>query len=140
MTMRMGKSLVEEETSSAVETELGRGYVGSSPANASGEKGLDVRKRMERWKARVERVQRRTVGRQWMRVVFFFLRGGGALTEEEILKHNRLLCQPSKRTIPQQSRRVWATELLDARPGQVDLEEQKQNAETHDGGLQPIPT
>ena len=57
----MGKSFVEEETSSAVLTELGRAYVGSRPRRRSGERGEEVRKRMEMWKARVETAQRITI-------------------------------------------------------------------------------
>lgn len=45
------------ETRSAVETEFGREYRGRNPRSPSGEKGDEVRKRMDRWKARVERVQ-----------------------------------------------------------------------------------
>ena len=50
--------MVDEETRRAVETELGRGYRGRRPRRGRGEKGEDVRKRMERWKARVLRRQR----------------------------------------------------------------------------------
>jgi hypothetical protein len=42
----MGNSFVEEETSSAVETEFGRSYRGEMPRRQSGDKGEDVRKRM----------------------------------------------------------------------------------------------
>jgi len=58
----MGNSFVEDETSKAVDTEFGREYCGRMPKKERGEKRLDVRKRMEKWKARVERVQRRTGG------------------------------------------------------------------------------
>lgn len=58
--MRIGNSLVEEETKSAVDTELGREYVGSRPRKLSGDRGDEVRKRMLMWKARVEKVQRIT--------------------------------------------------------------------------------
>lgn len=44
------------ETRSAVETELGREYRGRNPRSPRGEKGDEVKKRMDRWKARVERV------------------------------------------------------------------------------------
>lgn len=56
----MGNNLVEDETRSAVETELGRLNCGRMPRRWRGEYRLEVRKRMEPWKARVERVQRRT--------------------------------------------------------------------------------
>ncbi|KAE8444008.1 hypothetical protein EG329_001137 [Mollisiaceae sp. DMI_Dod_QoI] len=58
MTIRIGNNFVEEETSSAVLTEFGRGYRGIKPKRTSGEKGEDVRKRIERWKASVERAHR----------------------------------------------------------------------------------
>jgi hypothetical protein len=58
----MGKSLVLLDTSRAVDTELGRVYVGSRPRRERGEAGDEVRNRMLRWKARVEKVQRITVG------------------------------------------------------------------------------
>jgi hypothetical protein len=58
--MRIGNNFVEEETRSAVETELGRGYWGRTPARNSGEYRDDVKKRIERWKARVETAHRTT--------------------------------------------------------------------------------
>jgi hypothetical protein len=61
MTMRMGKSLVDEETRRAVLTEFGREYRGMKPVRTSGEMGEEVRNRMEMWKARVERAQRITL-------------------------------------------------------------------------------
>lgn len=48
------------DTRSAVETELGRGKRGRRLVRGSGEAGEEVRKRMLRWKARVEKVQRIT--------------------------------------------------------------------------------
>lgn len=57
----MGNSLVEEETRSAVDTELGLEYVGRRPRKFSGEKGDEVRKRMLMWKASVEKEQRITL-------------------------------------------------------------------------------
>lgn len=61
MTIRIGKSFVEEETRRAVETEFGRGYRGNMPRKGRGEKREEVRKRMDRWKERVVRVQSNTV-------------------------------------------------------------------------------
>lgn len=62
MTMRMGKSFVEDETSRAVETEFGRGVVGGRrEKRRRGERGEVVRMRMARWKESVESVQRITV-------------------------------------------------------------------------------
>jgi hypothetical protein len=60
MTMRIGNSFVEDETNKAVETELGREYRGRRPRNDNGLKGEDVRKRIEMWKASVEREHRIT--------------------------------------------------------------------------------
>jgi hypothetical protein len=60
ITIKIGKSFVEEETRSAVLTELGREYRGIRFERTSGERGEEVRKRMERWKDRVERAQRTT--------------------------------------------------------------------------------
>jgi hypothetical protein len=42
----MGNSFVDDETSSAVETEFGRSYRGEMPRKQSGEKRDDVKKRM----------------------------------------------------------------------------------------------
>jgi hypothetical protein len=47
MTMSIGKSFVDEETRSAVLTELGRAYVGRRPSRRRGEYGEEVRKRIE---------------------------------------------------------------------------------------------
>lgn len=55
MTMRIGNSFVEDETRRAVDTEFGRVYFGRRPKNTRGENGEEVRKRMERWKLRVDR-------------------------------------------------------------------------------------
>lgn len=73
----MGKSLVDDDTSRAVDTELGRVYCGRMPKKESGEKRLDVRKRMEPWNARVERVQRRTLGGGGRVVSLFLIMEGG---------------------------------------------------------------
>lgn len=51
---------MEDETRSAVLTELGREYRGMSPKRTSGEKWEEVRNRMETWNERVERAQRIT--------------------------------------------------------------------------------
>jgi hypothetical protein len=61
MTIRIGNNLVEEETSKAVETEFGRVYRGISPVILSGEKRDEVKKRMLKWKAKVDKAQRTTV-------------------------------------------------------------------------------
>lgn len=61
MTIKIGNSLVEEETSKAVETEFGREYRGISFVMLSGEKTDEVRKRMLRWKAKVDKAQRITI-------------------------------------------------------------------------------
>jgi len=65
--MRMGNNLVDDETSKAVDTELGREYGGDGriPRMVSGEYRLEVRKRMDPWKATVESVQRRRKKRYW---------------------------------------------------------------------------
>jgi uncharacterized protein YegL len=61
MTIKIGNNFVDEETSRAVETEFGRGYRGINFVMFSGEKTDEVRKRMLRWKAKVDRAQRITV-------------------------------------------------------------------------------
>lgn len=53
----MGKSFVEDETSSAVLTELGREYRGMNESRTRGLNGDDVRNRMEKWKESVESAQ-----------------------------------------------------------------------------------
>jgi hypothetical protein len=58
--MRMGKSLVEDDTKSAVLTELGREYRGMNENLTRGLKYDDVRNRMEKWKESVESAQRIT--------------------------------------------------------------------------------
>jgi hypothetical protein len=58
--MSIGKSFVEEETSSAVLTELGLVYAGRRPRRRRGENADEVRKRIDTWKARVESEQRKT--------------------------------------------------------------------------------
>lgn len=61
MTIKIGNNLVEEETSKAVETEFGREYRGIRFVMLSGEKTDEVRKRMLRWKAKVDKAQRITI-------------------------------------------------------------------------------
>ena len=61
MTMSIGKSFVDEDTSKAVLTEFGREYRGMKPKRTRGEKLEEVRKRIERWKERVERAQSNTI-------------------------------------------------------------------------------
>lgn len=51
---------MDDETSKAVETEFGREYCGRMPKKERGEKREEVRKRIEKWNAMVERVHRRT--------------------------------------------------------------------------------
>jgi hypothetical protein len=65
ITIKMGKSFVLELTSSAVLTEFGREYCGISPKRTRGERGEEVRKRIERWKERVERAQRMRKKTYW---------------------------------------------------------------------------
>jgi hypothetical protein len=89
--MRIGKSFVDEETSNAVETELGRGYRGRRLVSVSGERGEDVRKRMEMWKARVDRAQRMTRELSASNNTVGRLAYQGYHTKEEVLEHNRLL-------------------------------------------------
>ena len=86
----------------------------------------------------VERVQRRT-GRSWpVSVETEEDKGawGCRRTEEHVLEHDRLLGEPAKVA------RVIAGGLdvrdrlaLDARPGEVDVEEQEEDAEADDGPL-----
>lgn len=52
---------MEDETRSAVLTELGREYRGIKLPSTRGDSGDDVRNRMDRWKERVDRAQRITV-------------------------------------------------------------------------------
>jgi hypothetical protein len=65
ITIKIGKSFVLELTSSAVLTEFGREYCGISPNRIRGERGEEVRKRIERWKERVERAQRMRKKKYW---------------------------------------------------------------------------
>lgn len=51
---------MEELTRRAVDTEFGRGYRGMRLLRTRGESGEEVRRRIERWKERVERAQRIT--------------------------------------------------------------------------------
>ena len=48
---------MEEETRRAVETEFGRVYWGIVDVRTSGEKGEEVRKRIDRWNESVERAE-----------------------------------------------------------------------------------
>ena len=53
---------MEDDTSSAVDTEFGRGHgARSTPLRESGDSRDDARNRMLRWKASVEKEQRITV-------------------------------------------------------------------------------
>lgn len=86
---------------------------------------------MERWKARVERVQWRTGGVSWG------CRGegkgwgeAGMLTEEHVLDNYGLL-----RELVEDVVRSGETLLLYARPREVDVEEEEQDAEADDGRL-----
>jgi broad specificity phosphatase PhoE len=90
--MRIGKSFVEDETRRAVLTELGRAYVGSMPRSRRGERGEEVRKRIEMWKASVETAQRTTVIVSSSKYTMGCMRH----TEEDILVDNRLLGQATK--------------------------------------------
>ncbi|KAM0126825.1 hypothetical protein ACHAPC_010391 [Botrytis cinerea] len=65
ITIKMGNNFVEDETSSAVDTEFGRVYFGRRPKNTRGESGDDVRKRIEKWKLSVERAQRIRKNMYW---------------------------------------------------------------------------
>lgn len=57
--------MVDDDTSSAVDTELGREYCGRTPSSDSGEYRLDVRKRIEPWKATVDSVHSSRKKRYW---------------------------------------------------------------------------
>jgi hypothetical protein len=46
-------------------TEFGREYLGVNPERTRGERGDEVRKRIDRWKARVEKAQRMRKKRYW---------------------------------------------------------------------------
>jgi hypothetical protein len=65
MTIRIGNNFVDDETRRAVDTEFGRLYFGRKPKNTRGESGDEVRKRIERWKLRVERAQRIRKNTYW---------------------------------------------------------------------------
>jgi hypothetical protein len=84
--MRIGKSFVDELTSRAVDTELGRGYRGMRFRRTNGEKGEDVRRRIERWKDMVERAQSITALISHSSKSWEVWR-----TEEYILHHNGLV-------------------------------------------------
>jgi hypothetical protein len=99
MTMSMGKSLVDDETSRAVDTELGRAYRGRIPANPRGESREDVRKRILTWKANVESRQRATAGLGIVSGQIHISQPGkraGGRTKEEVLQHDRLLGESAK--------------------------------------------
>jgi len=65
MTINIGKSFVLELTSSAVLTEFGREYRGISLNRTRGERGEEVRKRIERWNESVDRAQRMRKKTYW---------------------------------------------------------------------------
>jgi hypothetical protein len=65
ITIRIGNSFVELDTNNAVDTELGLLYVGKRFRRRKGERGLEVRKRIAAWKARVEREQRMRKKTYW---------------------------------------------------------------------------
>lgn len=54
-------------------------------------------------------------------------------TEEYVLRHDGLLGQLAEVALPR--RRVWHRLHLDARPGQVDVEQEEQHAEAYNGRL-----
>jgi hypothetical protein len=93
-----------------------------------------VSRRIEPWKAIVERVQRRTGGGvSW---------GGGkgergGRTEKHVLEYDRLLGEPAKVDVaPAGGIGVGGgLAALDACPGEVDVEEEEEDAEADDGGL-----
>lgn len=112
---------------------------------------------MLRWKARVERVQRRTacvsLGRSGVcGVCGVCLRGRARLTEEEVLEDDGLLSETSKvsfrngaitctiasglgrLSVRGRTRRL----LFDARPCQVHIEQQQQDAEADDGRIEAV--
>lgn len=60
----------------------------------------------------------------------------GKLTEEHVLRHDGLLGQLAQVALA--GRRVGHGLLLDARPGQVDVEEEEQHPEAYDGGLEDV--
>jgi hypothetical protein len=91
--------------------------------------GEDVKKRIEMWNARVERAQRITgIVRNK-----FLLRGYGAHTEEHILKYYRLLCETKEVVVPVfvMCERFGGCFLFYARPGEVDIEEEEENAKSY---------
>jgi len=132
--MSIGNSFVDEETSRAVETELGRACRGMMPRALSGDSGEDVRKRILRWKAMVEMAHRITVRQDVSASVQ--MRAGGLVdqrTEEEILKHYGLLRELAQ--VAFAGERIWYRLLLDARPRKVDVEKQEEDTEADDGRL-----
>lgn len=56
-------------------------------------------------------------------------------TEEHVLEHNGLLGEAAKVAIRQEARVLGDGLLLDARPGEVDVEEEQEYAEANDGRL-----
>jgi hypothetical protein len=58
----------------------------------------------------------------------------GERTEEQVLEHDRLLRQSAK-VAPASGIRVGDRLALDARPREVDVEEEQENSETDDGWL-----
>lgn len=85
---------MELDTSKAVDTELGRLYLGMTPSNTRGLRADEVRKRIVRWKVAVVRVQRRT-NFEYVLVSDLRDRGWGH-TKEQILINNRPLRQSAK--------------------------------------------
>ncbi len=174
MTIRIGNSFVDDDTSSAVDTEFGRGGsggAGSSPSRTSGASAADgvVSSRMLRWKASVEKAQRITGGGRWAQggkqrvslrdesrmytirrdIALYRVTDGRrsrrvevhwlapALTEEHVLEHDGLLREAAQvARLRGGGPGLGDRLLLDARPGQVDVEEQQQGAKPDDGGLQ----
>lgn len=63
--------------------------------------------------------------------------GGGRRTEEHVLEYDWLLGEPAKVDVaPCGGVGVGGgLAALDARPGEVDVEEQEEDAEADDGGL-----
>lgn len=94
---------------------------------------------MEPWKARVERVQRRTKG---IAHGLLELKGrlggwGGLRTEEHVLEDDGLLGEPAEVACVCAVGGLGVGDglALDARPGEVDVEEQEEDAEADDGAL-----
>ena len=60
------------------------------------------------------------------------------LTEEHVLEHDGLLSKAAKVAVGEGVGAIRHGLLLDAGPGQVDVEQEEQGAETDDGGLYMI--